>query len=426
MFETNLPLPDQYEGIDTVAVGGFPRDLYMGRERSDVDLMVTGVTPEDMKSRGFKHIMSADDRKPVFVDDLKREVAIARTEKSTGKGHNEFDMDIVDPKISHEEALIRDLKRRDLTMNAIAVDVRTGEVFDPFDGRSDIDDGIIRHVSSAFREDPLRVVRSARYAARFGFDIHEDTRELMSEISDDVSELTRGRLGVELIKVMKQSQNPRRFFDVLKNNDALQNSYPRISKLAEVHAGSDEYDRQNTSYEHSMRMLTEMFDRRGNDIPALLAALTHNIGKIDNSENKGRSSRIATEMRTELQLNRDMMGVISTSVEIHDNLDQLNKLDVTTLLCIADRVSNSPLSVEQVRVLLESNFQAQVSSIDNNSEEIASSLQEALDVIESIGGHEALENRGLTKGDIGNEVSGIQVGKFIRQDRKEELQSRLY
>lgn len=433
MFDITVPLPDQYDGIDTAAVGGFPRDLYMGRERNDVDLVVTGVTPEEMRNRGFKHIMSADNRKPVFVDDLKREVAIARTEQSTGKGHDDFDMDIVDPDLNHEDALRKDLKRRDLTMNAIAVDIRTGEVFDPFDGRSDIEDGIIRHINSAFREDPLRVVRAARYAARFGFNIHEDTRELMNEISEDVSELTRGRLGGELVKAMKQSKNPRRFFDVLRENNALSDAYPNIASLTEVPAGPQEYHKEGTAYEHTMRVLSEMFERQGNDVPSLLAALAHDIGKIDTPNevlphhygHEERGSEIASELRTELQLNRELRGVMSTSAEVHGNLGQLDEVNITTLIDIAHKVRNSPLSAEQMGDLAESDGQGRVPPMENNAETIANRLRTAIDVIEDIGGKEALQSRDLTQEDIGDTVSGSQVGNFIRQDRAEELRTRL-
>lgn len=433
MFDVNVNLPEQYEGINVAAVGGFPRDVYMGRERNDVDLVVTGVTPEDMRNRGFTHIMSADTRKPVFVDDLDREVAIARTEQSTGRGHDEFDMDIVDPSLSHEEALRRDLERRDLTMNAIAVDVRSGEVFDPFNGREDIDNGVIRHVSSAFTEDPLRVVRVARYAARFGFEIAEETQHLMDEISEDVSELTRGRLGGELVKAMKQAGNPRRFFDVLRETNSLRDAFPEIMALDDVPAGPEQYHGEGSAYEHTMRVLNAMFELRGNDVEALLGALAHDIGKSRTPEDvlphhyghEQRGREVATELRSELQISRDLDGVMSTSAEVHGNLSQLDEVNVTTVLDIAGRVRHSPLNPSQIADLAASDGMGREPQMDVERDEIEETLTEAISVIDEIGGSEALESRGMTTDDIGEEVEPEQVGNLIRQDRAEELRSRI-
>lgn len=433
MFDVNVELPDQYDDVNVAAVGGYPRDLYMGRDRNDVDLVVTGVTPEDMRQRGFTHIMSADDRKPVFVDDLDREVAIARTEQSTGKGHDDFDMDIVDPSLSHEDALRRDLERRDLTMNAIAVDARTGDVFDPFDGMADIDQGVIRHVSSAFTEDPLRVVRVARYSARFGFEIADETKQLMDEISEDVAELTRGRLGGELVKAMKQAQNPRRFFDVLKETNALRDSFPEIMALDDVPAGPEEYHGEGSAYEHTMRVLTAMFERRGNDVEGLLAALAHDIGKSETPEDvlphhyghEQRGRVIASRLRSELQIIRDLDGVMSTAAEVHGNLAQLDEVNVTTVLDMAERVRGSPLNPSQMADLAVSDGLGREPQMNVDGERIERTLSEAVAVIEEIGGSEALENRGMTPEDIGVDVEPEQVGNLVRQDRAEELRSRL-
>jgi tRNA nucleotidyltransferase (CCA-adding enzyme) len=442
MIEFEITLPEQYEGLDAAIVGGFPRDLYMGRKSNDKDIVVTGVTPEEMRSRGFKHIMSADERKPVFVDDMGREVAIARVEKSTGTGHNDFQMDIVDPEIDHKTALRKDLKRRDLTMNAIAVDIRTKEIFDPFNGRKDIDDGIIRHISSAFTEDPLRVVRVARYVARFGFDIAEETKDIMRRTAPQVAELTmktsngelaRGRLGEELVKTLKQSKSPREFFDVLKEFDALRYSYPEIEALDYVPAGPYEYHKEGSAYEHTMMVLEEMYKREGNDVASLLAALSHDIGKPATPSNvlphhyghEKRGKEIAIKFREELQISRDLCGVMSTSAEIHGNLGNLEELNVTTLLDIGEKIEQSPLSVEQFGYLAESDGQGRVPTIENNHQEISEILRKTVDVINNIGGTEALENRDLEEDDIGESIEPKEMQNLIRQDRSNKLRELL-
>lgn len=429
-----VPLPEEYDGINVAAVGGFPRDLYMGVERNDVDLVVTGVTPDDMRLRGFQHIMSANEREPVFMDSLNREVAIARTETSTGDGHQDFDMDVVDPTVGHEEALRMDLERRDLTMNAIAVDLRDGTVFDPFNGREDINNGVIRHVSDAFADDPLRVVRAARYATRFEFEIADETLELMRETSDKISELSRGRLGNELVKAMSQASTPRRFFDILQEVDALVDSYPEIEALDYVPAGPEEYHQEGSAYEHTMMVLEEMHDRVGNDVNGLLAALAHDIGKPATSpdilphhyghESTGRD--IARRFRAELQLERDEhLGVMSTAADVHGHLGQLDDVNTTTVLDIANKVKSSPLSAEVVTMLGESDAMGRRPKGDYEASRVRNYLVTAISVIEDIGGEEALNSRGLEQDDIGTEIPGERVGNLIRQDRAEELRSRL-
>lgn len=440
MLEFEISLPEQYNGIDAAIVGGYPRDLYMGEDSNDKDIVVTGVTPKEMRERGFKHIMSADERKPVFIDDMGREVAIARVEKSTGSGHNDFQMDIVDPELEYEKALRKDLKRRDLTINSIAVDIRTGEVFDPYNGIEDIEKGIIRHVSSAFTEDPLRVVRAARYAARFGFDIADETKELLNETAPQVAELTmntgngelaRGRLGDELIKALKQSESPRRFFDVLKEVGALRYSYPEIKALTHVPAGPLEYHREGSAYEHTMMVLEEMHNRRGNEVASLLAALAHDIGKPATPTStlphhyghEERGEQIASEFRSQLQLNREVKGVMSTAADIHGNLGQLEDLNVTTLLDIGNKIRNSPMTVDQLADLAESDGQGRRPKISNNSDEILEVLNKTISVIENIGGKEALENRDLKKEDIGQKIEPEEMRNLIRQDRSNELRN---
>lgn len=153
------------ETKQTFLVGGAVRDQLLGREVKDRDFVVVGSTPEQMIADGFTKV-GADF--PVFLSENGEEFALARTERKTGKGYNGFETTF-DPSVSLED----DLARRDLTINAMAreVDLESGEVgplVDPFNGAQDIEDKILRPVSSAFREDPIRVLRAARFHARFG------------------------------------------------------------------------------------------------------------------------------------------------------------------------------------------------------------------------------------------------------------------
>lgn len=429
----DIPLPNEFDGLSASVVGGFPRDMFMGRNSNDVDIVITGVTVEDMLERGFNHIMSADERKPVFQDSLNREVAIARSETSTGDGHNDFEMDIVDPSLSHKEALELDLERRDLTINAIAVDIRTGEVQDPFNGLSDIENGVVRHVSPAFAEDPLRVLRAARYASRFGFVIDEETLELMASLSEKVEALPDDRFGQELVKVLKQAENPRRFFDILSDVGALESAFPEIASLQEVPAGPEKFHREGTAYEHTMCVLTHMHAIRGNDVVGLLAALSHDIGKgvTDDDvlphhyshEKVGKS--LAEDMRKRLGLSRELRGTMSTSARVHGNVSDIQELNATTVLDVANQIENSPLSVEQVADLALSDNLGRIPQGDVNRELVVEHLRTAVNVLKDVTGQDALDSRGMNPENIGDTIPGERVGNMVRQDRAEEFRKRL-
>ena len=153
--------------MKTYLVGGAVRDKLLGIPIKDRDWVVTGATPEEMIKEGFKAV---GEDFPVFLHpQTKEEYALARTARKSGKGYKGFTF-YSSPEIMLEE----DLKRRDITINAIAED-ENGNLIDPYDGKTDLKNGILRHVSSAFVEDPLRVLRVARFAACFGFKIADET-----------------------------------------------------------------------------------------------------------------------------------------------------------------------------------------------------------------------------------------------------------
>ena len=156
------------------AVGGAVRDRLLGRELADQDYVVVGATPEQMEQLGYRPVGKDF---PVFLHpQTHEEYALARTERKTARGYKGFDV-YAAPEVTLEQ----DLARRDLTINAIARD-QQGNIIDPFHGVADLKAGILRHVSPAFVEDPVRVLRVARFAARFGFTVAPETLELMREM----------------------------------------------------------------------------------------------------------------------------------------------------------------------------------------------------------------------------------------------------
>lgn len=194
--------------MKTYIVGGAVRDSVMGIPCQDVDYVVVGATPEQMIEQGFEQV-GADF--PVFLHpETKDEYALARIERKTGDGYHGFAVDF-DTSVSLEE----DLSRRDLTINAMARDMETGEIIDPFHGLRDIEARVLRHVSPAFAEDPLRVVRLARFAARyFGFTVSHKTMLLSREMVEngELNHLPNERFWAEMEKALGENMSGHFFY----------------------------------------------------------------------------------------------------------------------------------------------------------------------------------------------------------------------
>lgn len=281
--QSELPrLRDEFEGIPKVLfVGGWARDWFRKNVTpTDVDIMVVGVSEDELLRRGFQPVNSANnDTFGVFFDTLGREVAMAREEVSTGEGHRSFDVEPIDADVDPREAIERDLRRRDFTVNAIAFD-REGFLWDPHHGVRDLDAGLIRAVDdNAFVHDPLRILRGARFAARLDADIASDTLALMQSMTDALTTLPQERVRMEMEKALVQAGEPSQFFDILNIVGALDVTFPELNALRGVPAGPPEFHEEGTAFRHTMMVLDEMVALRSNDELAALMAIAHDIGK---------------------------------------------------------------------------------------------------------------------------------------------------
>ena len=210
--------------MKTYRVGGSVRDELLGRTVADRDYVVVGATPQAMRALGFR---SVGRDFPVFLHpDTHEEYALARTERKKGPGHRGFEFH-ASPEVTLEE----DLARRDLTINAMA---RTegGALVDPFGGERDLRAGVLRHVGPAFAEDPLRVLRVARFSARFGFQVAPETQALMRSIvaSGELATLSRERIWQELSRALME-RTPSRFISTLRECGALAAVLPEVDAL---------------------------------------------------------------------------------------------------------------------------------------------------------------------------------------------------
>lgn len=254
-------------------VGGYVRDQILGLESKDKDWVVVGATPEQMQQLGYKAVGKDF---PVFLHPkTKQEYALARTERKTAIGYTGFSFNT-----SIDVTLEDDLMRRDLTINAIAQDEK-GNLVDPYKGQQDLKDRILRHVSPAFVEDPLRVLRVARFAARFahlGFKIADETLALMQKITEsgEIASLVAERVWQELHSTL-QTKNPEVFFKVLRSCGALKILFPEIDRLFGV-PQTKEYHPEIDTGVHTL-MVLEQAVKLSADTEVRFAALVHDLGK---------------------------------------------------------------------------------------------------------------------------------------------------
>lgn len=250
-------------------VGGAVRDEIMGRTVHDEDYCVVGISCEEfMKMFPEAYIRGKDF--PVF--DLEgSEIALARTERKIAMGHKGFEIK-TDKNITIEQ----DLKRRDITINAIAKDVLTEEIIDPFNGITDIKNKIIRATSDSFKEDPLRVYRVARFAAMFEFEVEANTLKMMNELKLELETISKERVFEEFRKALK-TDKPSIFFNTLKKADVLQVHFAEIYELI----GAEQpikYHPEGDSYNHTMEVIDRACGMTKN-LEIRYSALVHDLGK---------------------------------------------------------------------------------------------------------------------------------------------------
>jgi tRNA nucleotidyltransferase (CCA-adding enzyme) len=253
------------------SVGGAVRDELLGLTVQDRDFVVVGATPQQMAALGYRPVGKDF---PVFLHpETHEEYALARTERKTAKGYKGFQV-----QASPEVTLEQDLARRDLTINAIARDVQ-GALIDPYGGISDLRNGILRHVSPAFVEDPVRILRVARFAARFpDFVIADETLALMGEMveSGEVDALVAERGWQELAKGLMEAR-PSRMFGVLRDCGALHKILPELDRLWGVPQPPQHHPEIDTGI-HTLQAL-DVACELSNETTVRFAALVHDIGK---------------------------------------------------------------------------------------------------------------------------------------------------
>ncbi len=320
------------------SVGGAVRDELLGLSVTDRDYVVVGATPPQMIEAGYKPV-GADF--PVFLHpESHEEYALARTERKVAPGYKGFVFH-ASPTVTLED----DLGRRDLTINAMAKDAH-GHIIDPHSGRADLHHKLLRHVGDAFREDPVRILRTARFAARFaamGFTVADETMALMQEMVDvgEVDALVPERVWQELSRGMMEAR-PSQMFEVLKACGALARIAPEIDRLWGVPQPKATHPEIDTGI-HTM-MVIDCAARINAKLPVRFAALTHDLGKgvtpqqylPNHPGHEVRSVELLNAMCARLKIPAECRELGVAVARWHGDIHNALALDAAGLLAVLD------------------------------------------------------------------------------------------
>ena len=313
-------------------VGGAVRDGLLGLPVKDRDYVVVGATPEQMQSAGYRAVGKDF---PVFLHpETQQEHALARTERKTAKGYKGFSV-YAAPEVTLEE----DLARRDFTMNAIA-QAEDGTLVDPFNGQLDIQKKLLRHVTGAFSEDPVRILRAGRFLARFtDFTVAPETLMLMREMvaAGEVDALVPERVWQEIAKGLMEKQ-PSRMFEMLRDCGALQVIFPELARLWGVPQTAIYHPEVDTGI-HVM-MVIDYAAKQGFSLPVRFAALTHDLGKGTTPANvlprhighEQRSVNLIRDVVARLKVPNDCKDLALVVAKFHGKLHAARQMKASTLL----------------------------------------------------------------------------------------------
>ena len=329
--------------MNIYAVGGAIRDELLGVPVQDRDYVVVGATPEQMVSQGYRPVGKDF---PVFLHpQTHEEYALARTERKTAAGYHGFQFFY-----ASDVTLEEDLARRDLTINAMAREVRpdgvlTGPVIDPFDGQADLQARVFRHVSDAFLEDPVRILRVARFAARFSeFTVAPETMTLMRKMVEagEVDALVAERVWQEVSRGLME-RRPSRMFEVLREFGALARILPEIEALYGVPQRADYHPEVDTGV-HVM-MVVDHAAAQGYALAVRFAALTHDLGKATTPEDvlprhighEGRSVDLLKPLCERLRVPNECRDLALLVAREHGNIHRVMETGAAGVVRLLER-----------------------------------------------------------------------------------------
>lgn len=401
--------------MQTYLVGGCVRDKLLGLPVKDRDWVVVGAGPDEMLDLGFRPVGKDF---PVFLHpETREEYALARTERKAGRGYHGFTF-YAEPDVTLEQ----DLARRDLTINAIAEDL-DGHIVDPFNGQQDLQDRILRHVSPAFVEDPVRVLRIARFAARFGFSIADETKALITKMIADgeLDYLVPERVWQELYKAL-QSDQPSLFFTSLREVGALEILFPEVDRLFGVPQIAKWHPEVDTGV-HVM-MVIDQSARLSDDVEVRFAALCHDLGKgmtpadilPSHKGHEATSIELTRDLCERLRVPKETSALAVKVAEFHTDVHLLFELDAERVLAVLEGVDSfrRPQRFEKYMLAGEADFRGRPGYEDAPMPE-GEAFRACYEAAAAVTASEFVE-AGLT---------GMAIGSAIRQKRLEVIDKTL-
>ncbi len=393
--------------MEIYLVGGGVRDHLLGLAIKDRDWVVVGSSPEEMLAQGYQPVGKDF---PVFLHPkTHEEYALARTERKSGKGYKGFTV-----YAAANVTLEQDLERRDLTINAIA-QAEDGTLIDPFNGQQDLKDKILRHVSPAFIEDPVRVLRIARFAARFGFTIADETKQLIQQMvaNKELTHLVPERVWQELAKALATEQ-PSLFFMALRDTGALKTLFPDIDRLFGVPQVKKWHPEVDTGI-HVM-MVIDQAARLSSDIAVRFAALCHDLGKGTTPTDilphhyghEGRSIDLTKALCKRLRIPTDITILALKVAEYHTHVHRLFELKPKTILNVIESLDSfrNPKRFEQYLLTAEADSRGRTGYEELDVPTVVA-FKECFEIVKKITAKQFIE-QGL---------EGVAIAEAIRKSR---------
>ena len=397
-------------------VGGAVRDKLLGRPVNDRDWVVVGATPEQMLELGY---LPVGRDFPVFLHpETREEYALARTERKSGRGYRGFVV-----KSSPNVTLEEDLSRRDLTINAIATNAygtSAGGIFDPYSGARDIEARVLRHVTDAFREDPVRILRVARFAARFtDFTVAPETMQLMREMvaHGEADHLVAERVWQELARGLME-ERPSRMFDVLRECGALKVVLPEVDRLWGVPQRPEYHPEVDTGV-HLM-MVLDMAARLATTLTVRFACLVHDLGKGTTPADmlprhighEQRSAKLLKGLCERLRVPTECRETADVVAREHGNIHRSGELGAAALVRLIERCDGirKPARFDEILLACECDARGRL-GFDEAPYPQRQRLSEALAAVQSVA-TSVIAARAAESG-----VTGQKVGEMIHAAR---------
>ncbi|MFM2347742.1 MAG: hypothetical protein RL654_2495 [Pseudomonadota bacterium] len=399
-------------GMKAFLVGGAVRDRLLGRPSGDRDWVVVGATPEAMGAAGYQPVGRDF---PVFLHPrTHEEYALARTERKTGPGYHGF-VFRTGPEVTLED----DLSRRDLTINAMAQDA-DGTLVDPWGGQADLAARVLRHVGPAFAEDPVRILRLARFAARFAdFSVAPETRALCRAMVEagEVDALVPERVWQELARGLMETR-PSRMIEVLRDCGALARLLPEVDALFGVPQRADYHPEVDTGV-HLM-MVLDMAERLGTALPVRFAGLTHDLGKATTPADilprhlghEGRSVKLLGPLAARLRVPVECRELAELVAREHGNLHASASFGAQALVRLFDRCDawRRPERFEQALQACECDARGRLGFEDRPYPQ-ADRLREALAAAR------AVDSAQVSAAALASGLKGPAIGQALQQAR---------